>query len=156
MAQLFADAAAHCADAIALVDETGSTTWGALNARTNRLVHALRAAGLRPGDTIALLASNRREFFEVLAAGMHCGLFVLPVNWHWVARELAHVIDDSDAVALFVDERFLDVAAEATHADRSARCRVRIALTDRPPAGFDSYEALVDAAPADEPADQQA
>ena len=74
---------------------------------------------------------------------MHAGLFVVPVNWHWVARELAYVVDNSDAVALIADDRFLDVAAEArarAGASRAAGCASRI--SDAPPAGFTAYEAF--------------
>src|SRR5215813_217355 len=156
MARLLAETAARKPGAPALVDEAGTTTWGALQERTNRLIHALRAAGLRAGDTIALLSGNRREYFEVMAAGMHAGLFVVPVNWHWVARELAYVVDNSDAAALIVDDRFFDLATEAVRAPESARCRLRLAMTDVPPSGFDSYEALLASGAGDEPADQQA
>jgi long-chain acyl-CoA synthetase len=156
MARLFADVAARRPHALALVDEHGTTTWAALQERTNRLIHGLRAAGLRAGDTVALLARNRREYFEVMAAGMHAGLFVVPVNWHWVARELAYVIDNSDAVALIADEAYLDLAEETVRAPETGRCRLRVAFGDRAPGGFGSYEALLAAHPADEPPDQQA
>jgi long-chain acyl-CoA synthetase len=156
MARLFAETAARRPDDPALVDERGTTTWRALDERTNRLIHALRAAGLRAGDTIALLAGNRREYFEVMGAGMHAGLFVVPVNWHWVARELAYVVDNSDAVALVADDRFLGVAREAAGAPEFARCRLRVAMTDDPPASFTSYERLLASGARDEPDEQQA
>src|SRR5262245_10392305 len=156
MARLLAEIAARKPGAPGLVDEAGTTTWASLQVRTNRLIDALRTAGLRPGDTVALLTGNRREYFEVMSAGLHAGLFVVPVNWHWVARELAYVLDNSDAVALIVDDRFLPVAQEALRAPESARCRLRVAMTDDPPAGFDAYEALLASGSADEPPDQQA
>jgi long-chain acyl-CoA synthetase len=156
MARLFTDAAVRRPDDAALIDERGTTTWRALDERTNRLIHALRAAGLRAGDTVALLAGNRREYFEVMSAGMHAGLFVVPVNWHWVARELAYVVDNSDAVALIADDRFLDVAREATLAPEFARCGLRVAMTDDPPPGFTSYERLLRSGAPDEPDEQQA
>src|SRR5262249_38230648 len=142
--------------AAALIDETGATTWAALQERTNRLINALGAAGLRAGDTVALLSGNRREYFEVMSAGLHAGLFIVPVNWHWVARELAYVIDTSDAGALLVDDRFLPIATEALRAPESVRCRLRVAMADDPPAGFDAYEALLASGSPDEPPDQQA
>ena len=156
MARMFVGTAAERPDAPALIDDRGSTTWAALSRRTNQLIHALRAAGLAPGDTVALLSGNRREYFEVMAAGMHAGLFVVPVNWHWVARELAYVIDNADAAALIVDDAFLRVAEEAVRAPETVRCRLRVAMTDRPPAGFAAYEALLAAQPAGEPDDQRA
>jgi len=156
MARLFADFAARRPDAPAVIDERGSTSWAALQERTNRLIHALRAAGLGAGDTVALLARNRREYFEVMAAGMHAGIFVVPVNWHWVARELAYVIDNSDAAALIVDEVYVDVAEEAVRAPETGRCRLRVVIGDRRAAGFAGYETLLAAHAADEPPDQQA
>jgi long-chain acyl-CoA synthetase len=156
MAKLFAEAAARRPDDPALIDESGTTTWGALDERTNRLIHALRAGGVRPGDTVALLSGNRREYFEVMSAGMHAGFFVVPVNWHWVARELAYVVDNSDAVALIADDRFLDVARAAAKAPEFARCGLRAAMTDEPPPGFTSYERLLRSGAADEPDEQQA
>src|SRR4030095_7075841 len=114
MARLFTETAARRPDDPALVGERGTTTWRALDGRTHRALQsrsaARRPAGLSAGDAIALLAGTRREYSEVMGAGMHAGLFVVPVNWHWVARELAYVVDNSDAVALVADDRFLGVA----------------------------------------------
>jgi long-chain acyl-CoA synthetase len=156
MARLFNATAEARPDAPALVDERGETSWAALDARTNRLIHAFRTAGLGAGDTVALLSGNRREYFEVMAAGLHAGLVVVPVNWHWVARELAYVVDNADAVALVADDRFLDVARAAAAMPEAARCRLRLAMSETPAAGFDAYEAFVASGSADEPDDQQA
>jgi long-chain acyl-CoA synthetase len=156
MAELIAKIAARKPDEPALVDETGETTWAQLDERTNRLVNALRAAGLEQGDTIAVLCGNRRELFEVTAAYAHAGWVGVPINWHWTAEELAYVVDDADAKALVVDGRFLDTAVEAAaeHPERLARCPVRVAIADRAPEGFERYEELLAGAGPDEPADQ--
>src|SRR5689334_12686822 len=65
--------AARKGDEPALIDDVGETTWAALDDRVNRLINALRAAGLGTGDTIALMSGNRAEFFEVTVAAMHGG-----------------------------------------------------------------------------------
>jgi long-chain acyl-CoA synthetase len=156
MARLSAPFARSRPDTPALVDERGTTTWRDFDARTNRLIHALRAGGVRSGDTIALLAGNRREWFEVMAAGQQAGWIVVPVNWHWVARELAYVMDNSDAAVLIADDRFIGLATESVRSEGAARCRLRVAMTDHPPAGFQSYETLLASASPDEPAEQVA
>ena len=46
----------------------GDRTFAELNANINRLVRACRARGLRPGDAVALMCTNRPEFLEVLYA----------------------------------------------------------------------------------------
>ena len=55
------------------------------------------AAASPPHDTVALMSGNRRELFEALVPRAHGGWVVVPVNWHWMAEELAYVLDDSGA-----------------------------------------------------------
>src|ERR1700674_2932979 len=113
MAENFASIAARKPDDIALVDERRQVTWAEFNRRVNQLIHALRAAGLGVGDTVAVLCGNRVELFEVLAATMHAGIVVVPVNWHWVADEMAYVLADADARALLVDDDYAKVGRDA-------------------------------------------
>lgn len=141
------------AGAPALIDERGTTTWGALDERVNRLVHALRAAGIGVGDTVALMSGNRREWFEVHLAASHAGITTVPVNWHWVADELAYVLDNSDSVALFVEDRFAGVAAEALA--RSPRVRACVVIGEPADlAGATAYDDFVATGEAGEPAEQ--
>ena len=56
MAQLVSEIAATRPDVPALIDERGTTTWEQLSGRVNRLINALRAAGVGQGDTIAMLS----------------------------------------------------------------------------------------------------
>jgi len=139
-------AAAHPAT-VALVDEHGETTWAALNDRVNRLVHALRAAGIGQGDTISLMVGNRREWYEVAVACGHAGITYVPVNWHWAAEEVAYVLDNSDSVALVADAPYVDVAASAS---ASARLRLRV-LVGATAEGFVPYEELVASGSCEEP-----
>jgi len=154
MAKLIAAVAARKPDEAALIDEHGSSTWAELNERINRVITGLRAAGLEQGDTIAAMIGNRREFFEVNAAAMHSGWILVPVNWHWVAEELAYVIDDSDAKVLIVDGQFRDVAVAAVADGRADRCPIRIMIDDAPPEGFSAYEELLASGDPAEPEDQ--
>ena len=123
MAKLLAGIVERKGDEPALVDERGTTTWRRLDERGNRLVHALRSAGLSAGDTVAVLSGNRRELFEVLVAAGHTGLVTVPLNWHWVAEEIAYVLEDAGVQAFFVDAQFADAAAQAARASpASTRC----------------------------------
>ena len=56
-------------DRTAVVDPSGrEKTFAEINANANKLVRTLRKAGLKAGDSLALLCSNRAEFIEALAA----------------------------------------------------------------------------------------
>jgi len=159
MALMTAMVAARRAQAPALTDETGACSWAELDARVNRLIRVLRGAGLIPGDRIALFASNSRHVFELMVAAHHAGIGYVPVNWHFTAQELAHVLTDSLAVALFTDTRFVNIAQRALELAPESASRLRVcaqaSLGDEIPSGFDAFDALIAAQPdASEPPDQ--
>src|SRR4051794_32172227 len=54
--------AAQLGDALQLVSDAGNRTFAEANANANRLVRALRARGVKAGDGLALMCSNRPEF----------------------------------------------------------------------------------------------
>ena len=153
MAELLKDFASEMASEIAIVDDDSSETWRQLNDRVNQLIHALRRAHVEPGDTIAVMSRNRREFLEIAAACVHASVVFVPVNWHWVSRELAYVLADADVKALFVEDTFSEVARVALDDPSTAGCSLRVVLGERTE-GFDDYDDLLAREPTDEPADQ--
>jgi hypothetical protein len=60
-------------------------TFKQLDERSNRIAHALRAAGCAPGDTIAIFAENSPRYFEICWAAQRAGL-----NAHELRIEDAH------------------------------------------------------------------
>ena len=64
-------------------------------------------AGLLPNGTDALAL-----FF----AAAQTGLYVVPVNWHLTALEVAYILADSGVRAFVADERFAGVAVDAADA----------------------------------------
>jgi long-chain acyl-CoA synthetase len=151
MAELLAPIADRKAEAPALVDETGITTWAAFDERVNRLVHLLRSHGLAEGDVFACLYPNRREYYEAFLAAAHAGLRLVPVNWHWVADELAYVLDNSEAKVLLADARYADLVVEGSAGATGLRAKLAVAGTIE---GFDDYEAALGSAVAGEPEGQ--
>lgn len=140
-------------DEIVLIDETGSTTWSELDARTNQLVSGLRWGGVVMGDIYSLLTGNRREYFEVMSAAAHAGNQVVPINWHWSAEELAYVIEDSGSKAFVVDGRFADVACAAVD-QLSSPPDLLLLMADEAPEGWVTYEELLASGSSDEPEGQ--
>ena len=60
-------------DRVAVRSESGNRTFAEINANANRLVRALRARGVRAGDGVALMCSNRPEFVETVVAARSAG-----------------------------------------------------------------------------------
>ena len=99
---------------VALIDATGRAwTAGELLAGANQLVHALRARGVRPFDPVATLTRNSAQLFLVLLAVFQGGWLYVPLNTHLTPAELAYILGDSGAAALFADAELAGVAAAA-------------------------------------------
>lgn len=99
---------------IALVDVGGEEiTAGALLAAANRLVHGLRDLGLRRGDTIAALLPNGRALIELYLAAAQAGWYLTPINTHLAPPEVAYIVNNCDARALFTSGTFGDVMVKA-------------------------------------------
>jgi long-chain acyl-CoA synthetase len=88
-------------------------TAGDLLSAMNRTTHALRALGLAPGDTVAVVLSNRREFIECYGAAVQSGLYFVAVNWHLNPTEISYILNDSSARVVFTETRFADTATQA-------------------------------------------
>jgi acyl-CoA synthetase (AMP-forming)/AMP-acid ligase II len=150
--RVLADVARATAGALlhkpAFVTAQKSVTFGDVNVRMNRLANGLAARGLRPGDRVAVLSRNRPEFVEVCGASKG-GLAVLPLNWRLSQDELQYPLTDGEPRAVIADSEF----APQLEALRPALPFVgHYVCFDQPPAGWESYEALLAAASPSEPA----
>ena len=75
-------------------------TFGDLEARSNRLAHALRARGLTRGDRLAFFLQNRVEVIDLWIAAVKLGVVLVPVNVLYRERELKHILADSAPAAV--------------------------------------------------------
>ena len=97
---------------LALVTPEGDEVKaGELLGRSNQLVHALRAEGFGVGDVVATLLPNGSEMLEVYLAALQAGWYLVPINHHLVAPEVAYILKDSGAKAFVTHERFGEVAS---------------------------------------------
>jgi long-chain acyl-CoA synthetase len=124
----------------AIISHHGRRTFAELNGRANQLARALRRRGAVPGDSIALLCSNRPEFAEVVAASQRAGLRLTPVNWHLTADEAGYIVDDCEAKILVGDSRFAHCVRSA--ADQAAAATVRLSVGGAID-GFESFDSAV-------------
>jgi long-chain acyl-CoA synthetase len=95
---------------LALDDGVRRRTWAELADRTARLANWITALGVRPDDHVAVWMGNGAECVELMIAGISAGVWITPINWHLTRDEIAYVLADSGARALFVDEAYADGA----------------------------------------------
>jgi long-chain acyl-CoA synthetase len=101
-------------DVVAVIDPDGTEhTAGALLARANRYVHALRSLGLERGDSVAAVLPNGVLPVELYLAALQAGWYYVPINYRLSAPEISYIITDSGAKAVVAHERFAEVVAAA-------------------------------------------
>lgn len=124
-------------------------TFHQLNARSNRLAHALMALSLEPGSVVAFICSNRAEILETYVALAKSGLVGLPLNYRLSSAELETLINTIGAVAVIIEARFGGVLGHLK-ANCAALAHFIWIGTDATDACL-RYEELLAAAPATEP-----
>lgn len=93
--------------------------YRALADRVSRIATSMRSImALETGDRVALFMENRIEVFETMFACWVAGLCVVPVNAKLHPREVAYIVTDCAARAVFTTAANVD-ALEAQFTDRA-------------------------------------
>lgn len=103
---LFSEQARRAPNAPAMRQGDRSLTYGELHAAVSIASNCLHAAGLRPGDRVAVLSENCIEYTLIQLAAARLGLIVACLNWRLTAQELAYCIGLVRPRLLLASERF--------------------------------------------------
>ena len=114
-----------------------------LDAASRAAAAALRPRGLTRGDVIAILAPNCPEFFIAAWAAQRSGLYYTPIGRHLKPAEIAYILADSGAKALFLDRSFAGLAADALRRLPSDAAPICFALGS----GMEGVAAIAEFAP---------
>ena len=102
----------------ALIEDERSLTWEQFFRTRNRLAHALAGLGIGAGQHAIVYAHNALENLVVGAALRALGAIGVPMNHRLTAEEVAYILDNADATAVFVGEAFLPMAERVRGAAR--------------------------------------
>ncbi|KPI15380.1 amino acid adenylation domain protein [Actinobacteria bacterium OK074] len=111
-------------DLPAVVFEDTVLTYADLNARANRLAHALIARGVGPEDVVALALPRSAEAVVVVLAVLKAGAAYLPVDPGYPAARRAFMLDDARPALVLTDPADVDPGpghpdTDPTDADRT-------------------------------------
>ncbi|WP_141250341.1 non-ribosomal peptide synthetase, partial [Pseudomonas congelans] len=92
--------AAQQPDAVALVFEEQTLSYGELNARANQVAHRLLAHGVRPDDRVAICVERGPAMIIGLLGILKSGAGYVPLDPAYPLERLAYTLGDSAPVAL--------------------------------------------------------
>lgn len=95
-----------------LIDGQTALDYAVLEARANRIAHAIGAAGLTRGDHIAMLMGNTADAVALCWGAYRSGVYLTPVHTALTATETAYIINNCQARLVAVDARFGGVAEQ--------------------------------------------
>lgn len=98
--------AAEFPDRPYVVTDSRSWSYREIQAWSERIAAGLVAAGVRPGEHVALLLANYPEFVAVKFGIARAGAVAVPINFLNRRDELGYVLEQSDAVLLVTMDRF--------------------------------------------------
>ena len=126
------------------------TSYRELDEQSGRLAAGLQAAGLAPGQVVAVQLPNLPQFLIAYFGALKAGLVVLPLNPLLMAPEIEYHLSDSAAALL--------IGFEGMHAEAVKACEttgVPLYLVDMGPGplpdGTRPFSQLSGATPLDEP-----
>ena len=123
------------------------TTYGELHSAALRLANVLRAAGIQPGDHVALCMENHERYLEVIWGCHYAGTVYTACSSRLTKAELAYILNDCKAKAFITSKYKADQALEVAGEIPGVTLRL---MLDGAVDGYDSFEKTVDPAPATE------
>src|SRR5207249_851258 len=134
MCEAFQITAAENADRVALRSADGavSITWAQYAERARRIAGGLAALGVRRGDTVALMTTNRPEFHLCDTAAFHLGATPFSVYNTSSPEQIEYLFSNAENRIAIVEEQFLGVVRKALEKTPSVE---RIICIDGAPAG---------------------
>ncbi|MEL5246185.1 amino acid adenylation domain-containing protein [Serratia nevei] len=103
LAALFEQQVRRTPSATALVSGTESLSYAQLNARANRLAHALIARGVGPDSRVAVCAERGLNMVTALFGILKAGGAYVPLDPAYPGERLQYILQDADPVLLLAD-----------------------------------------------------
>jgi long-subunit acyl-CoA synthetase (AMP-forming) len=112
--ELFQRSATENADRVALRTVGGGVTitWAEYNRRVRDIAAGLAALGVRRGDTVGLMLTNRPEFSICDAAAMHLGAAAFSIYNTSAPEQITYILGNAENRVMFCDAVFVDCIRE--------------------------------------------
>ncbi|MGN6497541.1 MAG: AMP-binding protein, partial [Tsuneonella sp.] len=108
LGEALAQWAAETPDAIALRQDSRTVDWKTYDRHATQVANGLAAMGLKKGDRVAYLGKNSPRACELTMGVARAGMVLVPIIWRLAPAEIAFILKDAEAGALFVEPQFAE------------------------------------------------
>jgi long-chain acyl-CoA synthetase len=123
LCEAFQATVARAPDAVALrsADTPATLTWREYAERVRGIAAGLAALGVRRGDTVGLMLTNRIEFYPCDAAALHLGATPFSVYNTSTAEQIEYVFGNAGNAVVITERQFLERIEAARQAGAQLR-----------------------------------
>ncbi|MBS1691461.1 MAG: acyl-CoA synthetase [Actinobacteria bacterium] len=100
-------------DRAAVIDDDGQITYAELDEAANAVANGLRAAGVRGGDGVAILARNHRWFLIAVYGCARVGARIILLNSEFSGPQIKEVSEREGARLVIYDDEYTAAVAQA-------------------------------------------
>ncbi len=136
-------------DRTAFIQGERELTWSQFIERVNQLANAFLDLGIKKEDRVAIMGFNSIEWMETYFAASRIGAVPVNVNPRFVPAELKYLLEDSDSVALILEEDGVERINQIRH--ELPLLKHCIVLGGKAPTGMLSYDELISKYPNSKP-----
>ena len=132
-------------DKTAVVYDGARRTFREFDERVNALANGLLKMGVRKGDRVGMLLTNRPEFIEIDFALAKTGIVRVPLNARLTGADHRYMLDDSEADLLIFGEGFTEVVKTIRPGLKTVKRFIRVSegLSRENIPGAIDYEQLI-------------
>jgi long-subunit acyl-CoA synthetase (AMP-forming) len=118
LCEAFQTTAATCPQRVALrtPGDAVVVTWEQYAERVRRTAAGLAALGVRRGDTVAFMLTNRPEFYWVDVAAMHLGATAFGIYNTFAQEQVEYVLRDANCAVAITEQAFADMLGRVRRA----------------------------------------
>jgi len=96
-------------DKTCVVQDDYRMSFRQMEARANRLAHALASLGVAPGDRVAIFQTNCFQFCEMLYAAGKTGAIFVNLNFRLRGEEVSYILNNCEPKVLILGDRYVDM-----------------------------------------------
>jgi fatty-acyl-CoA synthase len=127
-------------------------TYNQLGERVNRWANLMRSLGVEKDDRVAIISQNDHRMMDGFFGAPLIGAIYMPVNFRLVASDFDYILNHAEAKVLIVEDWLVPAIEEIRPQLKTIRHFIVATGGFDVPNGWESYDSLLESAPANSPA----